>query len=62
MPSNSRSGGYLLVILFVVVLAVLFGTYSCIYNTIEQDCLRRGGHMEHVIGGRGGSVCEGATR
>jgi hypothetical protein len=45
----------------LITLAIIATCYACAYNAEEEACRKRGGHLEHIIGGRGYS-CEGTVR
>jgi len=46
--------------LSMAVLIVALLVYGLAYSCMSSDCEARGGHMEPIVGGRGGAVCDGA--
>jgi len=44
----------------MAVLIVALLVYGLAYSCMSSDCEARGGHMEPIVGGRGGAVCDGA--
>lgn len=49
------------VVFWFVIIAIMCGCTYGVYEWTDSDCRDRGGHTE-IVYGRGGWVCEGATR
>lgn len=47
-----------LILLLIIAATLTVGHIT--YRIVDDDCRRRGGHIETVYAGRGGWVCDGA--
>lgn len=61
MSTEDGEGPWTKLIVAIVVLVIAAFCYMKVYSWEEDSCKERGGHLEHVVGGRG-SVCIGAER